>query len=332
MERKTQVVQIAADVKISSSSKTALAVLRGVLGHFPEARRVGVIGHQRHLPAIRGTAREGNLEEAARRRIVKAEHFRGGESRGSNAWLDLCDLLVVLGTPRVPPPAIRSYLIRIGRVDAAAKQTGKGKEIIFGKATWTGVTEAGDPHTVETLAYDDPAWRQAHQSLVIAELRQAIGRGREFSDSGINVVVATNENLGLPLLEVDALKVAESEAETLRMVVELSALNSKGSANSAIGPISLIDILLEFRADKSESPSFVDCLQIAAVLKRHPRYVRRVLGKLESKQLVERNGERGGWRATAAGLSLVVPETPAAANLPTVPSETLPLGIVERPS
>ena len=272
LERKTRVVQIPRDLKISSSPKTALSVLRGVLGHFPDARRVGVIGHSRHLPAIRGTATKDNLEDSARCRIVKAEHFRGGESRGSNAWLDLCDLLIVLGTPRVPPAAVRSYLIRIGKVDAAVRRTGKDGEISFGPTTWTGTTEAGEPVTVEGLTYDDPAWRQAHQALVVSELRQAIGRGREFSDSGVNVVVVTNENLGLPLLEMDTLKVAQSEAEILRAVFELSLPNPKGLGNLPYRYQTLKEYLLDFGSDKPSSPSFVDCKAIVAGELQPPAY------------------------------------------------------------
>jgi hypothetical protein len=292
-------------VKIPSSPKTALSILRNVLAQFPDARRIGVIGHRGHLPAIRGSATKENLEESARRRIVKCEHFRGGESRGSNTWLDLCDLLVILGTPRVPPEAIRSYLIRTGRTDAAVRTTGKDGDVTFGKSAWTGTTEDGQLRTVENLAYDNLDWRQAYQSLVITELRQAIGRGREFLDSGVDVVVVTNENLGLPLLAVDIRGVTESERKVLEWVVGLSDLNSTGPTAGVIGPKLYKNTLVEFRSDKSQTPSFADTTAIANKLGVCERVTRRLLGSLESKKLVERNGERGGWRATTAGLTLV---------------------------
>ena len=59
--------------------------------------------HREHVTAIRGTAGGASvLDGVTRSRIAMVGYFRGA-SAGSNSWLD-CDLLIVLGTPRVPNP------------------------------------------------------------------------------------------------------------------------------------------------------------------------------------------------------------------------------------
>jgi len=192
-----QAVQIPVDVKQSTAAGTVVKLLQGVLAAYPDAQRVGIITHQRHLPAIRGTAHNGPvLAESFRQRITKIEYFRNGASRGSNEWLEACDLIIVLGTPRVPPNVIKTRLIQTGRPLAAARD---GEWV---QDYWSGVTETSKRGTVRTSAYRDHDWHQAHRSMVRAELLQAVGRGRGICPNGLPVVVLSNEDLGLPLSEL----------------------------------------------------------------------------------------------------------------------------------
>ena len=142
LEQLHQAVQVTTDIKKSTAPSTVLKVLRGILAAFPEAKRIGVITHPEHLPIIRGTAKnpEHRLDESLRGRIVRTEYFRSGEGRGSNHWIEECDLLVVLGTPRVPPPAVKLRLIQLGLVNAATREGGWEADWWSGKTT-TGIHE-----------------------------------------------------------------------------------------------------------------------------------------------------------------------------------------------
>jgi len=197
LQRRHPVAQIAIDITKATTAKRVLSVLRGILAAFPRHNRIGIICHQKHRPAIAGTARSGpTLDELSRRRIAKVEHFHGGEDRASNEWLH-CDLLLVLGTPRVPPATVRTHLIRLGRIDAANRDGSWQRDY------WSGITLSGHRKTVRSLAYCDWEWYQAHRSIVAAELIQAIGRGRGVSERGLPVLVASTEPLDVPLLDLD---------------------------------------------------------------------------------------------------------------------------------
>jgi hypothetical protein len=100
------------DVTQSTSGKSIRAIVRGLLALHSGAKKVGIITHQCHKKEIE------KLAPFWQHRISKLEHFHSGKDRASNAWLS-CDLILVLGTPRVNASAIRDGLIRIGRINDA---------------------------------------------------------------------------------------------------------------------------------------------------------------------------------------------------------------------
>jgi hypothetical protein len=222
-ERRHQAVQIPMDVTKATVQKTVLGIVRGVLAAFPGARRIGIICHREHVACLSGTAKSGPvLEEHLRERIAKIEYFRSGEGRGSNQWLDACDFILVLGTPRVPPAAVRSRLLQTGRVSAAARD---GR---WDRDYWSGVTAEGERRTIRTSAYRDWDWHHAHRAIVRAELVQAIGRARGICDNGLPVAVVSNESLDLPILAKEAPTIGETELRILQAIVKLSAVFPKG--------------------------------------------------------------------------------------------------------
>jgi hypothetical protein len=132
LPRKQPVVQIRCDVTRKTEVNKAAEILRGILYDLPY-QRAGVLTHQglvAKLPKLIG--------EDFGCRVSMWEYFFGGQSRGSNDWLDACDVLIVLGTPRVPPGAIRSHLLRIGNLRAAQLSE---SEAGWQADWWSGVTE-----------------------------------------------------------------------------------------------------------------------------------------------------------------------------------------------
>jgi hypothetical protein len=299
LERLHQIVQITTDIKKSAAPSTVLKVLRGVLAAFSEAKRIGVITHQEHLPIVCGTAKhpEHRLDESLRGRIVKAEYFRSGEGRGSNNWIEQCDLLVVVGTPRVPPPAIKLRLIQVGMVLASIRDGQWEADY------WSGITTTGKRVTVRTSAYRDHDWYAAHRSIVRAELIQAVGRGRGICENGIPVVVLSNEPLDLPILEIDVHSLSDPAVKVLQSIKQLSEQNPKGESpldqQASYRNKTLNNSTLEFCS--------VSSAQIAAALGLTDRRVRYVLDDLLHRGLVERIGNRGGWKLTANGQQFISP-------------------------
>ena len=302
LEQRHAAVQIPVDVKQGTIPGTVVNVLRGFFAAFPDVQQLGIICHRNHVPTIRGTAHKGPvLDESLRNRIAKIEYYHGGEGRGSNRWLDECDTILVLGTPRVPPPAVKLRLIQTGRALAAARDGEWDRDY------WSGVTTGGKRQTVKTLAYRDHDWHSAHRALVRSELIQAVGRGRGICPNGLPVVVLSNENLGLPLLEIDLAPVSEKAIQALRTVSELSAQISKGESADDQEPTyrhkSLNSILLGICAVSSS--------QVALALGIKERRARYVLDDLLRRGLVERIGQRGGWKLTEAGKRLLSAPTPS---------------------
>ena len=68
---------------------------------------------------------------------------------------------------------------------------------------------------VRCAGYRDHDWHRAYRAIVASELIQAIGRGRAILDTGIPVLVLSNEPLGLPLIDGDFEPLTDSEAEPL---------------------------------------------------------------------------------------------------------------------
>lgn len=186
------IVQIPSlDIKRRTPPARVVAILEAALAEFASYRQVGIVIDRKHVSVVVGTNKVANLAECFRRRIVKVEHYRGGASRGSNNWIGKCDMLLVAGSPRVPPSAIRTRLIQSSWAAAAARD---GR---WEKDWWSGIDTTGKRHTVAAAAYRDHDWHNAHLAMVHAELLQAIGRGRTVCENGIPVVVLSNENLGL---------------------------------------------------------------------------------------------------------------------------------------
>jgi len=253
-----------ADITQQTSGNKVRSAVRGLLAQCPKAKKVGVITHQCHVAEIE------SLDPLWRRRISRVEYFRSGKDRASNSWLD-CDLILVVGTPRVPPVAVRDLLIRLGRVDAASRVEK------FDGLTWEGMTENGRPVKIDGLGYADASWVEVHGLLVKETLRQAVGRGRGVNDHGVPVLVVSNESLGLTLADRPLPLVSDAEDETLRLTVSATARNA-------------IDTII---AKHAVAPVVTSA--VAAMSSNELRTVRNHLSSLSSSGLLTRKGERGGW-------------------------------------
>lgn len=294
LQQQHAALQIPIDIKQSTAAGTVVKVLQALLVAFPEPQRIGVICHREHVSTIEGTAHKGPvLDETCRSRISKIAYFRGGESCGSNKWLDECDLIVVFGTPRVPPTVIKSRLIQTGRSAAAARDGEWGLDY------WSGITTRGKRQTIRTLAYRDHDWHSAHQAIVGSELLQAVGRGRGICPNGLPVLVLSNEPLGLPLAEIDIEPLGETAVRVLKEVARLSAINPKGESNGELSATIPKYIYLESVAVSTSS--------LVASLGLPERTVRWHLSELRRRNLVEQVGQRRGWKLTAGGQQFLSP-------------------------
>ena len=277
------------DIKKSTAPATVVKILRGVFSAFPQFRRVGIIIDKTHVPLILGTARKGtNLDECFRQRVAKVEHFRSGASRGSNDWMGECDALIVAGTPRVPPSAVRTRLIQAGNTAAAARDGEWERDY------WTGTDATGRRHTIKTAGYRDHDWHQAHRAIVRAELLQAVGRGRGILEAGLPVMVISNENLGLPLCEIDVHPLPDGAIAVLDAMKRLSEQKSKGAAgqkpdttDTQLTEQNSKEYLLEITS--------VSTSEIASAVGKSNRWVLELLKDLFARGLVQKIGQRGGW-------------------------------------
>ena len=190
------------DVTLQTSPNTVRGLVRGLLVRHPTAKKVGIITHRVHLPAIR------ELEPLWMSRLAKLDYFRSGNDRASNKWLD-CDLVLILGTPRVPPSAVREALIQVGNAEEA------GKDGEWRSHIWQGYAPDGEKVEICGLGYENPSWDRMHQLLVRSSLLQAVGRGRGVIETGVPVVVVSNERLGIPVAAEDLVLLKDPEARTL---------------------------------------------------------------------------------------------------------------------
>jgi len=310
-----EVLHVPADVTMGTSATTAAKILRGALARYPAAHRVGVIGHREHVSAIAGGPRTPSiLDPATRSRIAVVEHFRGGQARGSNTWTDTCDLLIVLGTPRVRQAVIRTRLIAAGKIEVAAR------EPRWVRDAWSGVDPSGRRHTVRSLAYDDHDWHSAHRAVVAAELLQAVGRGRGICEHGIPVVVVSTEELGYPLAGWELHPISDAMVEVLAAIRELSPESPIGNGCHGEGRIMATKRLNIVKEMVAIAPSVrenaIPTSAIASVTGKTRTAIRNTLSTLESAGLVSRVGRRGGWYLTPAGLSLVTPASERAVTTP----------------
>ena len=265
------------DVTLQTAGNTVRALIRGLLIKHPSATKVGVITHRAHLPAIE------QLEPLWRARLSRLDYFRSGNDRASNKWLE-CDLLLILGTPRVPPSAVREALIQAGDVEAAGRD-GKWRSHV-----WQGYAQDGQKVDICGLGYEDPSWSRIHQILVRSNLQQAVGRGRGVIDTGIQVIVVSNESLGVPFAADTLGILKDSEARTLQIVTELSAISPTvyTVGKNAVSVAQIVSAL----AQRDE----LDALK--------ERQVRAHLSTLEELGLLARKGARKGWTWGQTLLSL----------------------------
>jgi hypothetical protein len=250
------------DVTQATSANIVRGLVRGLLASHPHAGKVGVITHRKHMAGLEG------LEPSWADRIARREYFRSGKDRASNSWLE-CDLILVIGTPRVPAWAVRDWLVRTGRIDVAAID---GR---WGVRTWEGKTAKGSLIRVDGLGYADPTWRSMNNLLVRASLLQAIGRGRGITEQGVPVVVVSDENLGLPLAANPVPEIKDPEARTFVAFLELTAINA---TYNVVGEIAVTASELARRLGDVDE-----------------RQVRNHLTNLTTLGLLAKKGVRGGW-------------------------------------
>lgn len=242
-------------------------MVRGLLNNNRDAQQVGIITHRCHISEL------NKLEPCWRDRISNIDYYHSGNDRASNRWLD-CDLLLVVGTPRVPPSAVREGLIQVGKIDDAA---GNGK---WGAYHWVGDTVEDKAVEVKALGYRDPSWQEMHGFLVRDSLLQAIGRGRGIRNSGIPVVVVSNEPLGLPFMASKRAHIGDSVAKTFTVINKLTDESPK-----------LYNV-----GEMSVSTS-----EIAKHSVHTERSIRRHCTTLLNLGLLARKGERGGWIVVNSG-------------------------------
>jgi len=253
-----------AEITQQSGGNRVRSVVRGLLAKYPNAKKVGIISHKCHQAEI------DLLSPIWTNRISRKEYFRSGKDRASNSWLD-CDLILVIGTPRVPKHAVRDLLIQTGKVITACRNTK------FGDISWEGKNQTGDLVTIDGLGYDDPDWAYAYSQLVKETLLQAVGRGRSVTETSVQVLVASNESLGLTLAGSPLRLVNDSEDETLQLTVSATARNAKYNtlANGAV--------------------NFVVTDTVSKLSKYKLRAVRSHLFSLSLSGLLMKQGARGGW-------------------------------------
>ena len=266
------------------------ALLRGVLSDHAVFVRVGVICHRPHVEAVE------TLGTEFQQRIAKVTYFGSGDERASNSWHHECDAVIVLGTPRLPTDAVASFLIQCGDISAAMRKPA------WEKYQWQGLTESGATRLIDARGYGDLAWRTAHRDLVRSTLMQAVGRGRGILTNGVPVIVFSNEECGLTLTDNDheSRPLSEADSELLRMLDNLAESSDSLSATRRSAESPNRDLLRNVADQKPADAPFVSTARLAIALTKPERTVRETLLRLESRGLVERNGERGGWRRRIA--------------------------------
>ncbi|TWU12080.1 hypothetical protein CA54_08980 [Symmachiella macrocystis] len=274
IELRKKAVQIPRDITRRTSAKTVRGLIRGVMADRPQFRRLGIIAHSTHMSVLK------KLGAGFDERIVKTSYFGSGEERSSNDWHQKCDLIIVAGTPRIPPAAIAKHLVQIGEMSAATCEPEWG--VIY----WHGETESHEPTKVNSRGYKNEAWRRAHQDLVRAQIVQATGRGRGILETGCEVLVLSDEECGLPLSDTGVEILNDASVAILNALQKLTAVFPN---NIYLGKTA------------------VSTSQIATAVNMKPRRVREYLNGLEHRGLVQKVGERSGWSLVATFAEEVAP-------------------------
>lgn len=221
LDNQVPVMQLPRDITRGQSAETVAALLLGVLADHPEAQRVGIIGHQPHIKKL-VEGRQPLLDDATRQRINRWCYFGEGPDRSSNDWHHGCDLLVVLGTPRVGVDAIRERLIRAGEDEAASIESPA-----WGERRWQGITTTGDLADIKGRGYLDDRWHQAHRDQVQAGLLQSIGRGRTILADGVPVAVLSVESLGIPVASASDISRVSKQVQAAAKAVSQCCVSPK---------------------------------------------------------------------------------------------------------
>jgi len=245
--------------------------LRGILYELPY-KRIGLLTHQEFAKG-EGDMRKW-LGHPYASRLTMVDYYGSGWSRGSNEWPKVCDCLVVFGTPRKGPDAIRQELFRGRKLEAFRLYPTKEEEkAAWQFYEWCGIeVETGQLRWVKTQRYASEEWHEAYISLVRAELIQAIGRGRSILPKGIPVYVVTTEKLSL----------VESETSDILIALEGSyaPLDDQG--------MRILELLNERRV-------ILTTREIAVKLGHSERWALEMLRLLAGQGRVRRVGSRGGW-------------------------------------
>lgn len=231
LPRLVEGVQWARDVTQSTSENVVASLLAGVVWRHQTARKIGFLGHRYHVDKLfRRKKSPLDAETRSRFSADHINHFGSGADRGSNEWLG-CDLIVVCGTPRVSPAAVRGELIRRGDI-AAANRDGE-----WHTYQWEARTAEGEPAFVTAYGYADDVWKAAHVALTQAALIQAVGRARLNCPDGVPVIVLSNEpGLGLPVaVDCAAAKVKETSIRAASVLERLGGSRTAEEVGRVMG-------------------------------------------------------------------------------------------------
>ena len=237
-------------------------MIRGLLCKYNDRIAVGIITHSNLLPGLE------KLQPEFRNRIIKTSYFGSGDERSSNDWYRHCDLILVLGTPRVPTTTVVEYLVRIGEWEAACRPSE------WGEVYWHAETTDGDSLRLSGRGYYDPLWMKAHRAIVRASIVQAIGRGRGILQDGCDVVVLSSEECGLRVINEPVPYLNDQSVRAWRLLRKLTDKKPKNNNYTKMS---------------------VNTSEVAHASGIDERNVRRILSHLESLQLIHRDGPRSGW-------------------------------------
>jgi len=229
-------VQYATDVKIGTSPQLVANIVCGIARAHGDKPRVGVILHKTHRDKLLLGDGDGRAKRSRKRplvfpgvirdRIVWHTHFNSGLDRGSNDMHTRVDLAVVVGTFRPPPHEVRRRLIEMGLL--AEAHAGDEWGVIERHAR----QPKGEPVIYTGLGYASEAWRRASESMTRANARQAVGRGRANTPSGVPVVAVTTEDTGLPVLPGAAVPRSHTDIERVVEAVEAAGTSATFSIDT----------------------------------------------------------------------------------------------------
>jgi len=299
--RQKLVVQIRRMIRNGTKPSVVRRIIRSVLARIPDDAKVGVIANRKHVAAINRLRREFPNQ------IERISYFRSGEDTGSNGWLD-CNVLLIVGTPFVPPRAIQKELIRRGNLDAANRD---GR---WGDRYWYGQSLSGEQRLVRSRGYCDEDWHQAYRAVVRSKLIQAVERSRSYLPTGVPLsFVFSTEPLALPLADTTPWQgITRKESrlfKALCVAAETAGLSLWGSekdGDSASARVCIdnriqevADILAAAFGRKfsaTETPERgIRTVELAKQIGLSERTVREQVRGLAKKGFAQRIGQRKGW-------------------------------------